>query len=215
MDVMVTKGLYPAQFSKKRDLFLLELLPQLELTKKNFIVLHQRCIHSPYTKAVPADFKFSRNFSGNPDHKVNEYDNAVLFNDYIISRIFNKFNKIKNGRYYIIFASDHNELTGKDGIWGHGMLNKDVAQIPVLVQSNDASFMQKIKSIFKITHYDLCCAIADILGYKISNPNDATVNDSDSDIYYINGVDYLGRCGYIKFRKDYKNKRIEYLEEKH
>lgn len=213
IDVIIFRGLYKEQFNKQKDLFLLELLHQQDFSKKNFIVIHQRCIHSPY--GVPAMFKPSRTFSKSSNEKINKYDNAVFFNDYVISSIFNMFNNPqanKGGRFYIVFASDHNELTGEKGVWGHGMLDKDVAQIPVMVQSNDADFVRKIRGIFKITHYDICCAIANVLGFNISNPNDEAVNDPD--IYYINGVDYLGRCGYIKFRKDYKNKKIEYLEKK-
>lgn len=206
MDVLITRGQYPTQFSRKRDAFLLELLSQQELSDRNFIVLHQRCVHAPYTKTVPAYFKPSQKFSGSHIQKINEYDDATLFNDFIISSIFNMFNKT-NKKYYIIFASDHNELMGKDGLWGHSFLHKEVAQIPIMIQSNDVGFMEKIREMFAITHYDICHIIADLLGFKISNPNDKP------DIYYINGVDYLGRCGYIKFRKDRESRKVEYLEE--
>lgn len=57
---------------------LLEVLKKQKLNDKNFMVLHQRNIHSPYEK--------------NYSHRKNEferfensYDNVMLYNDYILS----------------------------------------------------------------------------------------------------------------------------------
>ena len=204
IDIMITREQYPTQFSKKRDSFLFELIEKQEFTNRNFIVIHQRCIHSPYTKTVPKFFVPSKKFSSNKNNTINEYDNAILYNDTVIAGLFNIFNKF-DGTFYIFWASDHNELTGQNGLWGHGHLDPETAKIPILIQSNDANFMKHVKEIFAITHYDICCIIADLMGHKIVNPNE------EKDIYYINGVDFLGRCGYIKFRKDHKNKKIEYF----
>ena len=208
IDVLITREQYPTQFSKKRDSFLFEILKEQNFAEKNFVVIHQRCIHSPYTKTVPKSFIASKKFISDKNKTINEYNAAIFYNDSIISGLFNIFNK-REGKYYIFFASDHNELMGKNGLWGHGNLNAEIAQIPVLIQSNDLVFLQRIKTIFAITHYDICIAIANLLGFKIKNPNEN--NDKEKDIYYINGVDYIGRCGFIKFRKDYKNKKIKYL----
>ncbi len=208
IDVLITREQYPTQFSNKRDSFLFEILKEQKFAEKNFVVIHQRCIHSPYTKTIPKSFIASQKFVSDKNQTINEYNAAIFYNDSIISGLFNVFNKRKE-KYYIFFASDHNELMGKNGLWGHGNLNPETAKIPVLIQSNDLLFLQKIKSIFAITHYDICIAIANLLGFEIKNPNKN--NDEEKDIYYINGVDYIGRCGFIKFRKDYKNKKIEYL----
>lgn len=204
MDVVITREQYLSQFSNKRDSLLLELVNEQEFSDKNFIVIHQRCIHAPYTKTVPQSFVPSKKFSGNKNDTINKYDDAMLYNDSVIAGLFDIFNKFK-GKFYIFFASDHNELMGKNGKWGHGLLDPETAKIPVLVQSNDDAFMNEIRKIFAITHYDICCKVANLLGFKIINPNE------ERDIYYINGVDFTGRCGYIKFRKDYKNKKIEYF----
>lgn len=205
IDVLITREKYPTQFSNKRDSFLLEILAEQNFVEKNFIVIHQRCIHSPYIKTVPKTFIASQKFTFNENQTINEYDNAIFYNDSIISRLFNTFNKRKE-KFYIFFASDHNELMGKNGLWGHGNLNSETAQIPILIQSNDSEFLREIKKIFMITHYDICLVIANLLGFEIKNPNDKGIN-----VYYINGVDYLGRYGYIKFCKDYENKKIEYF----
>ena len=204
MDVLIYKEQYLTQFSKKRDTFLLELIAEQEFSEKNFIVIHQRCIHAPYKKTIPQSFMAPKKFTNNKNNTINEYDNAVLYNDSVISGLFNIFNKFK-GKFYIIWTSDHNELMGENGLWGHSLLYPETAQVPVLIQSNDNDFLENIKEIFAITHYDICNSIANLLGFKIINPNE------EKDIYYINGVDYIGRCGYIKFQKDYKNRRVKYF----
>lgn len=204
IDVLITRERHATHFSHERDSFLFEILREQKYEDKNFVVIHQRCIHSPYKKTVPKSFLAHKKFKSNKNQKINEYDDAIFYNDSIISGLFKMFNR-QNGKYYIFFASDHNELMGKEKLWGHGILNPETARIPVLIQSNDETFLRKIKTVFAITHYDICCAVANLLGYEITNPNE------EKDIYYINGVDYIGRGGYIKFRKDHKNKKIAYF----
>jgi glucan phosphoethanolaminetransferase (alkaline phosphatase superfamily) len=208
IDVLITREQYPSQFSQKRDSFLLELLDQQSFAEKNLVIIHQRCIHSPYQKTLPRGYWESsvkrHTHSKNP--LINQYDDAVLYVDSIIANLFNKFNKT-NGRFYIFWASDHNELLGNyDGLYGHGHLTPLCAQIPMMIQSNDTQFLKLIKRTFALTHYDICEAITNLLGYKITNPN------QEGGVYYINGVDHNGRCGYIRFKKDYKNKKVQYSD---
>jgi hypothetical protein len=96
---------------------------------------------------------------------------------------------------------------GDHGIWGHAILDHRVADVPIMIQSNDKKFMNKVKKIFKPTHYEIVKSVASILGYEINNPNEK------ENVFYINGVDFNGRCGYIRFKKDMENSRIEYFKE--
>ena len=151
------------------------------------------------------EFKYKNTFSGSENHIIDEYDNAMLYNDHIISNLFNYFNKQKNGKFYIIWSSDHNELMGENGLFGHGHLLAESADIPVMIQSNDSDFMDKIKSIFKPTQYEIAKNIANILGYEIKNPN------QEEGIFYISGSDFNGKCGHIKLKKDPINQKVEYF----
>ena len=207
IDVLITKEQYPSQFSQKKDNFLLELLDQQKFVGKNFVVIHQRCIHSPYLKALPHGYWKSNieRYTHDKNPIINQYDDAMRYVDFVIASLFNKFNKIS--RFYIFWASDHNELLGEcKGLYGHGHLIPRGAQIPIMIQSNDAQFMQSIKKVFAPTHYDICEAISNLLGYKITNPN------QEEGIYYINGVGHSGQYGYIRLKKDYENKKIEYSD---
>ena len=128
----------------------------------------------------------------------------MLYEDTFLYRVFERFNKQTTGKFYIIFASDHNEMFGENGIRGHSVLDPVVADIPVIVQSNDEEFMTKFRSIYKPTHYEIAMLIAEVLGFEIKNPN------QKDDVFYINGLDFDGRNGYIELKKDIKNKVVDY-----
>lgn len=205
IDVIINLEDYPDEFYEYSDGYLLTLAKKQEYTDKNFIVLHQRCIHAPYSDYLKFYNKFKRN--GNEDNRISEYHNGMLFNDSVLYNLFSFFNKWK-GDYYIIWASDHNEVIGEKKHWGHGILSLESARIPIMVQSNDKKFLNKIKEIFMPTHYEIGKLVAEQLGFIIENPNEK------DNIFYINGVDSIGRCGYIKFQKDVKNKKVIELKDK-
>lgn len=106
-----------------------KLLPLLEesLEKnsypKNFYVLHLLGTHTDYRLRFPADFEvfkaddepaksaFQREYQA-------DYDNAVLYNDFIVDEIIKRF---EDKDAIVIYISDHGELVFEDGIqFGHG-----------------------------------------------------------------------------------------------
>ncbi|MDR0677647.1 MAG: sulfatase-like hydrolase/transferase [Holosporaceae bacterium] len=191
IDVLITRMRYPKEFSYQRDTFLLDIIDKQEFTDKNFVVIHQRCIHSPYRKTVPNSFCTPSRQIKHRDTLL--YNNAMVYNDYVISSLFGKFNKSKN-KFYIFWTSDHNELTGQNGLYGHGHLLLACARIPIIIQSNDQDFLCEIRKKHCLTHYDICSTIIGLFGMRIINPNE------EKEIYYINGIDYDGKCGYIKIK---------------
>jgi glucan phosphoethanolaminetransferase (alkaline phosphatase superfamily) len=205
MDHIVTKETDPIQIALKKDLYLLELLETQTFSDKNFIVLHQSSVHSPYGTTYGLGYKASYVFSKSPQKILDDYDNAMLYNDFLISEMFNFFNKSEH-LFYIIWVSDHNELLGEGGMYGHGSGNlvPETAQIPVLAQSNDPVFLEKINNTFAITHYEIAKLLAEQIGFTITNPNE------EKNVFYTNGIDYNGKCGYIRFTKDPVTQTVKY-----
>jgi glucan phosphoethanolaminetransferase (alkaline phosphatase superfamily) len=197
IDHVVAKETDPIQVRLKKDMYLLELIRKQTFSEKNFIVLHQSSVHSPYELTYGEGYEAPRVFTGNSQKILDDYDNAMLYNDFLISQMFEFFNASKDP-FYIIWTSDHNELLGENGIYGHGSGNlvPEAAQIPVLIQSNDRPFLEKIKNTFAITHYEIAKLLAQQIGFNIINPNEKV------NVFYTNGVDYNGKCGYIRFTKD-------------
>jgi glucan phosphoethanolaminetransferase (alkaline phosphatase superfamily) len=197
IDHIVTKETDPIQIKLKKDLYLLELMQKQKYGDKNFIVLHQSSVHSPYGTTYGQGYRAPHIFSGNSKKILDDYDNAMLYNDFLISQMFEFFNKSEYP-FHIIWTSDHNELLGENGMYGHGSGNlvPEAAQIPVLIQSNDSAFLGKINHIFAITHYEIAKSIAEQIGFNIVNPNEK------ENVFYTNGIDYNGKFGYIRLTKD-------------
>ena len=104
---------------------------------KNFYVLHLLGTHLNYRARYPAEFdifkaedepaeeKFQREFQA-------AYDNAVLYNDFIVEEIIKRFED-KNA--LVIYVSDHGENVFADGKFlGHGPIgDKWQFEIPMVV----------------------------------------------------------------------------------
>lgn len=201
IDVIKTKDSDPIKSAEISDDLLFDRIKEQTFSNRNFIVLHQRCVHTPYLVSISKNFKATE-FNGSQDPVVDEYDAAMQYNDSVIAGLFNHFNKQTKGKFYIIWAPDHNELLGEQGLFGHGSgtLVPVTADIPVIIQTNDEIFLNKFKNIFTPNTYEITKSIAEILGYKIINPNE------DGETFYIGGVDFNGKCGYIKYKKDSQKK---------
>ncbi len=94
------------------------------------IVFHQLGSHGPaYHRRYPEKFaKFSPACESNSPHTCtneevnNSYDNTILYTDHFLARTieFLKRNE-KNYESFMIYASDHGESLGEDGVYLHGL----------------------------------------------------------------------------------------------
>jgi len=186
------------------DEVLVEYLKSVDLSIPNFIVLNQRNSHFPYEKNTPEKFrKFSYDKKDFDDYNIKTYASALLYTDYIYSEVI-KYLKNYSPLPAMFFAtSDHGEMMGENGRWGHSQLIFDAAKVPFLFWHKGGD-METIEDISEardgITHYEIGKLVAYALGYFVFNPNE----DGD---FYINGIDINGRGGYItvdttKIRKD-------------
>ncbi len=77
---------------------------------KQFIFIHLIGTHTSYSKRYPEEFKiFKSNENCSKKQRViNEYDNAILYNDYVINNIINTV-KGTNRSSFVIYFSDHGE----------------------------------------------------------------------------------------------------------
>lgn len=88
------------------------------LNKKEnlFIILHLLGTHADYSQRHPKEYEIFKDTDiapmGIKDSKINrvknDYDNAVLYNDYIVSQIINRV-KMEDAVSYVLYLSDHGE----------------------------------------------------------------------------------------------------------
>ncbi|WP_142783792.1 sulfatase-like hydrolase/transferase [Changchengzhania lutea] len=112
--------------------------------KHKIIFLHLIGTHFSYDNRYPTNFdvfkdKPKTDFQDNLAYtKINQYDNAILYNDFIVSEVLNKL-KNKNTNSYLLYFSDHGEEVFKDeNFYGHleDRPTTDTYKIPFLLWYN-------------------------------------------------------------------------------
>lgn len=83
------------------DLKLADSLDDIKYTEKMLIVIHLMGNHGSYSERYPVEFE---KFSGDKD--VDDYDNSILYNDYVVENLYKKLSKLQNFKCMIYFA-DH------------------------------------------------------------------------------------------------------------
>ena len=149
---------------------------------KQFIFIHLIGTHTSYSKRYPEEFNIlkSNKNSSKKQKTINEYDNAILYNDYVINSIINTV-KGTNKSSFVIYFSDHGEDVFDTGekllMHNESIGTKPMFDIPFIVFFSD-SFKEYNSTIFIDENRpymidDLIFSISDLL--KISfNQNETT-----------------------------------------
>lgn len=83
---------------------------------KKFIIIHLLGTHRAYHYRYPESYQFFNNRMGQPywirkkrhSREYNDYDNAVLYNDFVVASLIQKLKKSKDNGFLVYF-SDHGE----------------------------------------------------------------------------------------------------------
>jgi heptose-I-phosphate ethanolaminephosphotransferase len=125
-----------------------------DASKNKLIIVHLMGSHATYSKRYPKQFSKLYKAKNSKEQVVNEYDNSILYNDYILNTMFDilKTNAVKNLQttYSCIYLSDHAEnVYDQNNTFGHALrvnLPKSV-EIPFVVWlSNSYKSFYKEKS---------------------------------------------------------------------
>ena len=79
-----------------------------EKVNKKFIIIHLMGSHSSYSKRYPSNFNLFKG-SNSKEETIAEYDNSILYNDFIIDSLLNIISIKKNDITSAIYLSDHGE----------------------------------------------------------------------------------------------------------
>ena len=127
-----------ADFSNKFDEYLLKYLPELPKQGRNLVVIHLSGSHYEYKDRYPDEY---RKFDNSDDlpltdiksvQKVNEYDNSVLYTDYVLSKIYEYAESNKNVAG-IMYLSDHGEDAFADNKHIVGLFRFRMSRIPLFI----------------------------------------------------------------------------------
>jgi len=136
------------------EILLHQLQDRIKSIKGNgdiLVVLHQKGSHGPaYYKRHPQEFsKFMPECMDNAPQNcerealINAYDNTIAYTDHLLHRTI-EFLKKHNNRYnsVLLYASDHGESLGENGIYLHGlpyvMAPEQQRHIPIITWVSDS-----------------------------------------------------------------------------
>jgi len=188
-----------AEIKKRKDLVLLDMLQQVDFSKPNFVVLHERGSHSPYEKYHTDAFRTFPEDVGDMDaFRINTYDNSILFSDYVHHKLLEQLRQRSRLPTYVLFTGDHGELLGDKGRWGHSILDPNTATVPFIVYAinGDPAMLERARHLPYPTHYEMGRYIAGLLGYDVIDPN------AQEGVYYAVGKDIAGTSGYMRMQFD-------------
>lgn len=171
------------------------LLAPLEniLMKKNpqFVILNQRGSHAPWN--VRYSVNSSRFVAEGADKRIADYDNSVVEFDSFWKKLDILISKHKE-KILLIYLSDHGEVLGEDGKWGHGFIHPKAFEIPIMMQS----FNQTLPNVLSklppyLPQYNLSLIILNELGLETNQKPEIYPTD-----YMIYGNDIDGLAGKAK-----------------
>ena len=142
--------------------------------KKKVVFIHMMGTHHHYENRYPESFsKFNdepkTNFKSEESfYKINHYDNAILYNDFILSEVISKLDSL-NSKSFALYFSDHAEEMYSDlDMAGHNedIYSQEMFDIPFFLwqsqkfeESNKLYFVEDRKYMID----DLFHSIADLL----------------------------------------------------
>ena len=186
-------------FNQYQDEALLKIIPELDYESQNFIVINQRNAHAPYEENYQHNSKFNYFLADKKNYqqfRIDSYDNAMRYNDYLIYEMIQFYKQKFNGPTYIFFTSDHGEVLDSSKVaFGHADLKEEVAQVPFLAYINNANSKELRNLVEPVSHYELGNVIAKILGFRINNPN------RKKGLFYIHGTELDGHNEFIEYHK--------------
>ncbi len=142
---------------------------------KVLIILHTSTSHGPtYFKKYPPEFERFTPVCKSVEPKgcsqgeiVNAYDNTILYTDFLLHAIITQLSALQGIDSAMIYASDHGESLGENGVFMHGIpmafAPKEQFEIPFIVWSSNPS---AIKNLAEASHFHIFHSALAFLGVE-------------------------------------------------
>ncbi|MCB9250872.1 MAG: sulfatase-like hydrolase/transferase [Flavobacteriales bacterium] len=159
--------------------------------KSKLIIVHLLGTHYSYEKRYPSRFKI---FGDQPNTKfkrefvfrtINDYDNALLYNDFIVNSLIEKV-KSKNTKSFVLYLSDHGEEVFETrNLAGHVEYNgtEPMYNIPFIVWISDKFKKKSGRFVWdedrSYNSGELIHTLADLsdIGFERFDPGKSLVNE--------------------------------------
>lgn len=195
-DTMIFAGnQYAGQSKSEKDGILIDLVHKAMIDnskKKNFFVIHMMGSHCAFNIRYPNSFDIfkSKEYEDKPVNQrelLAQYDNSILYNDYVVSSIMNLF---KDEESIIIYFPDHgiDVFESTDSYIGHAMKGNSTScevasKIPFVIYTSSQykdKYITECERIKKSRNKKFCTeniiySLMDILGVKFQDNDDVNI----------------------------------------
>ncbi len=186
---IIAKGsdhVYDLSVAKQHDEIVFPFVDKIldENTDGNKIIfIHLMGSHNTYKSRYPNEYKFfnqenypipDKPYLDNGKKKmIDEYDNSVLYSDFVVSSIIKKVQKKENQSSFVLFFSDHGEevydFRDVVGHFIHGFSTYQ-CEVPFILWCSDAYLAKKQDIVFQedrpVTTADLIYSLSDLAGFR-------------------------------------------------
>jgi hypothetical protein len=193
IDVVTTEEDAHFELAQKGDKAVFSWLEQIEWGEKNFVFLLLRTAHKPYLNNYDQE---EGRYGIWPTHDLltpeeqlsNAYDNSLRYGDSVLAGTIDFISRRLAGDTLWVFTSDHGQMLGEEGKWGHNRLNWDVASVPMVMfqkrdEPEDKPYILPDDDV--VSHYEMGKWLLGKMGYRLHNPNEET------DVHYFHGEKLL------------------------
>jgi heptose-I-phosphate ethanolaminephosphotransferase len=121
-------------------------------TQKKAIFIHVKGSHFEYSRRYPENFdKFKPSTDNFKDKITAEYDNSILYTDWLLSTIIDQLKSSKKPSV-LFYSSDHGENMMDDsrGLLGHGIGNKYDLPVSAFIWASDNVSSQQSLKLLKL-----------------------------------------------------------------
>jgi heptose-I-phosphate ethanolaminephosphotransferase len=150
---------YDLSITKQHDEIVFPFVDEVleeDTTGNKIIFIHLMGSHNMYKSRYPSEYKFfnQENYpipdkpylNGKKKKTIDEYDNSVLYSDFVVSSIIKKIQKQENQSSVVLFFSDHGEeVYDCRDVVGHFVHGASVYQceVPFILWCSDQYLAQK------------------------------------------------------------------------
>lgn len=121
-------------------------------TEKKAIFIHLKGSHFEYSRRYPKDFdQFKPSTNSFKDKITAEYDNSILYTDWLLSSIIDRLKSSKKTSV-LFYSSDHGENMMDDsrGLLGHGIGNQYDLPVSAFIWASDNVSSQQSLKLLKL-----------------------------------------------------------------
>lgn len=140
---------------------------------KILVVLHTSTSHGPsYSKKYPPQFEMFKPVCNSVElanctqtELINAYDNTIVYTDYLLHKIIEDLQSLKDYKSSMLFVSDHGESLGEKNLYMHGLpmslAPKEQFDIPFIVWVSDNTIQLKPNKM--LTQYHVFHSVLNFL----------------------------------------------------